>query len=382
MLNGVSLTDYGSDMDSSGPLIRGVTVRVESFSTGTWLDQRRISTPMARFPRFAERRSSWRGPGADVVWVHVETEDDEVFGIGQTRGGAVVAEAIRGHLLPLLLGQDVREVRRLSEECARAMYPYGAGGLVAMATSAVELATWDAAARAAGVPLFRLLGGTPGPLPYYLTMPAADIEAPASLLAGAALVKVPMPFGPADGAPRLSENLAVLEAVRDRVPDDVPLAVDCFMSWDVPYAVAFAQAAAPLGLHWIEEPLAPEDLAGHRRLRDAVAPTRVAGGEHVFGLRAGTDVLASGAVDVVQPDVTWCGGLATARGISEQAAAGGVVFAPHNAAAQPWALHLLAACPPPILTEVLLGTGATSAAQPPAPVDAPGVGVDPGDVGF
>lgn len=362
--------------------IRSIAVRTEPFSANTWLDQQRVSTPMASFPRFAERRSSWRGPGSDLVWAHLATDDPAVFGIGQARGGNVVATAIRDHLTPLLLHQDVREVRRLTEECTRAMYPYGAGGLLGMASSAVELALWDAAARAAGQPLYRLLGGHPEPVPYYLTTPAAQAAIPELLLTEAAFVKVPMPFGPADGGAGLSGNLAVVEAVREQVPEHIPLAVDCFMSWDVPYAVAFAQAARRFGLGWIEEPLVPEDMGGHRELRTAIAPVRVAGGEHGFGLRAGAKLLRKRAVDVIQPDVTWCGGIAVARAIADLAASVGVTFAPHNAAAHPWALHLLAAAAPPVLAEVLLGVNGGAAPSRPTVPDGPGVGIEPGDAGF
>lgn len=369
-------------MQTPGLGIRSITVRTESFSANTWLDQQRVSTPMASFPRFAERRSTWRGPGSDLIWVHITTDDPQVFGIGQARGGEVVAAAIRDHLTPLLIHQDIREVRRLTEECTRAMYPYGAGGLVGMAGSAVELALWDAVARAAGQPLYRLLGGSPEPVPYYLTTPAPELKIPASLLTDAAFIKVPMPFGPADGGAGLSGNLTILEAVRAQVPEEIPLAVDCFMSWDVPYTVGFAQAASPFGLGWIEEPLAPEDLAGHRELRAAIAPVRVAGGEHGFGLRAGAELLRARAVDLIQSDVTWCGGISTARAIADHAAAAGVVFAPHNAAAQPWAMHLLAACTPPVLAEILLGTDPDDGHARPAPTDAPGVGIDPADAGF
>ncbi|MBZ2197172.1 enolase C-terminal domain-like protein [Occultella gossypii] len=360
--------------------VRSVTVRTAPFSANTWLDSQRISTPLAPFPRFSERRSSWRGPGSDVVWVHIGTEDPAVFGIGQARGGAVIAALLTEHLRDLLVGQDVREVARLTAELGRVAQPYAAGGAVAMATSAVDLALWDAAARAAGVPLYRMLGGSPGPLPYYLTAADASVDLPADLLPGAAYVKVPMPYGPADGPTNVARNVEVLAAVRERVPAEVPLAVDCFMSWDVPTAVAFARAAADLGLGWIEEPLAPDDLDGHQELRRAITPVRVASGEHAFGLRAGLDLLNTRSVDVLQTDVTWCGGLRIAQTLATVAGAHGVTFAPHASALQPWALHLLAATGPGCLAEIMVGLGPPAGV--PAPSEGPGVGIDPGDAGF
>lgn len=300
--------------------------------------------------------------------------------MGQARGGSVAAALVEDHLAPLLIGQDVREVQRLTAELTPASAPYAAGGAQSMATSALELALWDAAARAAGQPLFRLLGGTPGPLPYYLTAAHPEVELPARLLEDAACVKVPMPFGPADGIRSIPKNVEVLANLRDRVPADVPLAVDCFMSWDVPYAVAFARAAEALGLAWIEEPLAPDDVAGHRELRNAVTPVRVASGEHGFGLRAGLELVSGRAVDVLQTDITWCGGLSVALTLANVAAAHGVTFAPHASGIQPWAQHLLAACRPSGLAEILVGLDGNAAV--PAPSTTPGVAIDPAAVGF
>lgn len=354
--------------------IRDVRVRTAPFSTGTWLDESRISTPMSGYPAFAGRRSSWRGPGGDLVWLYLGTEDPEVFGIGQTRGGRVV-EAVLTHLTPLLRQSGTGPVAA-AEQLRRAASPYAAGGAAAMAVSAVELALWDLQARALGVPLYRLLGGRRGPLPYYVTAahPDALEDVDAGFLAGARHVKVPMAYGPADGPAHLADNVARLAAVRERVPAHVPVSVDCFMSWDVAYALRFAAAAAGLGLGWIEEPLARDDLAGHAELRARLGDVQVAAGEHAFGLAEGLALLDHRSVDVLQSDVTWCGGLGVARTLAEVAATRGVVFAPHNAAMHPWALHLLGSLGPNVLAEVLVGTGAPAAI--PEVTDAVGAGTD------
>ncbi|MHA4816151.1 enolase C-terminal domain-like protein [Streptomyces aculeolatus] len=365
-----------------GRRVTSVAVRTAPFSGGTWLDETRISTPMSPYPRYAERRSTWRGPGADLVWVCVRTDDPSVFGIGQTRGGAVVEALIKSHFLPLLEYQDPLAAADVAEQLRRAASPYAVGGTLEMAVSAVELAMWDLSARAWGAPLYRLLGGRPGPLPYYLTVPHPDalkgVDLP--LLAGAGYVKVPMAYGPADGPARLADNLDRLAAIRALVPDDVPLAVDCFLSWDIPYTVRFAAEAARFGLGWVEEPLAPDDIEGHSELRARLGAVRVAAGEHAFGLNAGLRLLRGRSVDVLQPDVTWCGGIATTQTLAAVAQAQGVLFAPHAAASQPWALHLLAACGPQAIAEVILGLG--NEAVPPQPGDGPGVGIDPASVGL
>ncbi|RIQ37809.1 enolase C-terminal domain-like protein [Jiangella rhizosphaerae] len=365
-----------------GPLVTAVETRVAPFSSPAWLDRQRISTPLGWFPEHAEQRSTWRGPGADLVWVLIRTDDPALYGIGQTRGGMVAEALIARHLAGLLVGTPALEPSRTVAILRRAAAPYAAGGTTEMAVGACELALWDLAARAAGLPLFRLLGGRDGPLPYYVTCadPAAAAGLEPELLDGAHTVKVPMAYGPADGAAGFGRNVERVAEVRSALPAGVGVSVDCFMSWDVPYATRFAAAAAPHGLDWIEEPLAPDDVAGHAELRARCGPVRIAGGEHTFGLRAGAALITARAVDVLQCDVTWCGGLTVARTLAELAAEHGVVFAPHASGTQPWALHLLAAAPPGALAEVMAGV----ARQPtvPRPSSDPGVGVDPAAIGF
>lgn len=364
--------------------ITRIETRVRPVTTGTWLDERRVSTPLSAFGRFAGRRSSWRGPGADQVSVLVRTGDPDVFGIGQTRGGQVTEQLITGHLDPLIRGQEPREVRLRTEEMTRATAPYGAGGIGSMATSAVELALWDLLARSLNAPLYQLLAGGAGPLPYYLTCDdpvAVSWPGGPDAAAQPRAVKIAMAYGPADGPAGLQENLRAVQAARENLPAGVPLAVDCFMSWDVPYAAAFARRAGDRGLDWIEEPLPPHAVDEHARLRQLIAPVRVAAGEHLFGPAAIYAYLERGAVDLLQVDVTWCGGLAVAQTAASAAVTRGVGFAPHAGGTQPWTLHLLSTLGPLGLAEVLAGLP-MAAAVPPCPGDQPGVGLDPRDAGF
>lgn len=365
--------------------ITAVETRVSPFSSGTSLDEDRIATPLSWYPQFAERRSSWRGPGADLVWVLLRSGNDLV-GIGQSRGGVVTETAIRSHLSDLLLGRDGNRIEDLSRQLRHALTPYADGLFAAMAVSAVELALWDLNARAAGVPLFRMLGGHGGILRHYLTIGSSDVighaDALLSRLGEVDIVKVPMEFGPADGARSLSANVERVERLRSLLPDHVGIAVDCFASWDLDYATRFARACDGLGLAWIEEPFAYDDVIRHRRLRDSLAGSaRVATGEHLAGVRVAEQFIAGGAVDVIQTDVTWCGGISTARTVAAIAAEHGVMFAPHASALQPWALHLLSACGPETLAEVLV-LDAAAATPAPRASEEPGIGLSAEQAGF
>lgn len=361
--------------------IRNVAVKVSPFSTGTWLDESRVSTPLSRYPEFAGRRSSWRGPGSDLVWVLIETDDPDVFGVGQTRGGVVTAALIESHFRSLLLGRDALDRETRVDQLTRAALPYASGGILSMALSACELALWDLAARAAGVSLGELLGGDDRPLPYYLTCPTPELldEIDTDLIASSATVKVPMQYGPADGREGLLANLDRLDATRARVPVGVPLSVDCFMSWDLEYTTAFLRDASDHHLGWVEEPLLPHDIAGYTQLRRS-QPVAVAGGEHLFGPHESERFLRAECVDIIQVDVTWCGGLNVAREVATVAQESGVVFAPHGAGLQPWAVQLLSSLGGDTLTEVLVGLGAP--AERPRAAHGVGAGIDPAAVGL
>lgn len=361
--------------------ITEIVTAVVPFTRGTSLDDTRISTPMGVFPRHAERRSSWRGPGADLVWVLVRTDDDEVWGIGQSRGGRVTEALLVEHFANLLRDRDPLAISERVGELHGATQPYAAGGIASMGISAIELALWDLAARAAGLPLVRLLGGAGSSVPYYLTVPdhsLFDVLDP-ELIAQARAVKVPARFGPADGRSAISSVIADLEATRERVPEHVPLSIDCFMSWDVDFARRVAHGASHIGLDWIEEPLHPLDFDGHRMLRTAL-PVRIATGEHIFALRDGRRLIDQGCADIAQFDVTWCGGLDVARALGRHATDAGMLFAPHAAGLQPWATHLVSAFGPGAWLEVLVGVDGT--AELPAVAEVPGVGIDPAQVGL
>lgn len=372
------------------PTVTGVEAIVKPFSTGTWLDEQQVATPMAPFPRFRERRSSWRGPGADAVYVLVTTDVEGVFGVGQTRGGSVVRQLVVDHLRPLLIGQNPLEIAIRHEEMTRASGPYAQGGVGSMGVSAVELALWDLLARVNSVPLYRVLGGSGGPLPYYVTVgPGASgawLKSMAAVTSPPQAVKVAAPCGPVDGPAGMHRNIETVTKLRELVGPTLPIAVDCFMSWNVGYALDFARQTADLGVGWIEEPLPVSAVADHALLRTLAAPMRVAAGEHIFDPALAYRYLEQRAVDILQLDVTWCGGIRTAAALGFAAVQRDVVFAPHSSGIQPWAIHLLSTFGPTGVAEVIADVGAAASSDqpwtPPAPGDQPGVGVEPASVGF
>jgi L-rhamnonate dehydratase len=330
--------------------ITGIRTIVEPYTTGTWLDRAQVATPMFRFPRFGRARSAWRGPGADLVRVFVLT-DEGVAGTGECRGGVVAKAIIDSHLAALLRDQSPLDIESRWEEMWRALLPYGRRGVAVMALSGIDVALWDLLSKWAGQPLYRLLGGAAHEsLPVYATHPD-----PERLVAeGYAGLKIPMPCAAEDGKGGLTRNVETVAAARQAVGPDLDLMVDCFMSWDVAYTLRFAHATKEYDLRWIEEALPPDDYEGYARLRRDITWTQIATGEHEYTRWGFAPLLAAGGADVIQPDVTWAGGITEVRRIAAQAAARGVSVVPHAGALQPWAVHLMMVLPNCPLAETIV----------------------------
>jgi L-rhamnonate dehydratase len=143
--------------------------------------------------------------------------------------------------------------------------------------------------------------------------------------------------------------VGIVKRARDRVGPAVALMVDAWMQWDVPFTLRFAEAAAPLGLDWIEEPLPPDDLAGYAELTKH-CPIPIAGGEHEFTSAAFAELIDRRLHQIVQPDVCWVGGMTELVKIYRLAQANDMRVCPHRGG-ELWGLHAIAALDPQPLAE-------------------------------
>jgi L-rhamnonate dehydratase len=291
-----------------------------------WIDGH-IATPMSRYPEF---RGDRRRFGIDVLGtlvVEVEASDG-TLGFAVTTGGAIGAWIVERHLARFVEGARVTEVERIWDQMFRSTLFYGRRGVVLNAISCVDLALYDLLGKVRAVPVYDLLGGpVRDELVFYATGPRPDIAERLGFLGG----KLPLRHSPSEGEDGLRRNLEQLAEVRSKVRDDFWLMLDCWMSLDVPYAARLASGAAEHGLHWLEEPLLPDDYWAHRDLRRAL-PRNVllATGEHEatrWGFRM---LLEMQCADVLQPDVGWCGGITELLRISALADAHGTIVVPHG----------------------------------------------------
>jgi len=307
-----------------------------------WTTDAEVANPMSGYTRFKRLRASWRPTWPSVGCL--VTAEDGSWGFGMTRYGAPVIAIVNEHLGPLLVGEPCMATGKLWDMMLRISSPYG-GGLAQYAISAIDLALWDLKGKLLGQPVYALIGG---PVREQITCYATGNDTDWHLATGFGATKLACPFGPADGQHGLDRNEAFISERRALVGDAVELMVDCWMAFDVDYAVRFAERMRPYRLRWIEDCLMPDDLDGQAELRRRLPTQTLATGEHWYTLAPFANAVARRSVDVFQPDIGWSGGLTGCLKIAHLAEASGLSVIPHAGMNTPYGQHFslaVANCP-------------------------------------
>ena len=263
------------------------------------------------------------------------------------------AEAmILAKLRPMLLGREAEDVEVLWEEMYAATRQYGQGGIAVNAMSGVDIALWDALGRAVGKPVCKLLGGAfrshvrPYATGFFRArsrvFPASGVEeARRHLASGFRGMKLKIGFG-------LENDLEFVFAVREAVGPAIYLMADANCAYSTGAARRLLHQAAGAQLHWLEEPLAPEDIEGYKTLRQ-VGPTYIAAGESLFGRFGFRHWITQGALDIAQPDLCAAGGFTECKKIAALAQAYSTPVIPHvwgSGIGLAASLQFIAALPP------------------------------------
>jgi L-rhamnonate dehydratase len=295
-------------------------------SSGHWITSTVIATPMSKYPAYQKTRESFGIGVLGTTIVQVEAEDGTV-GFAVTTGGMPACYLIEHHFKRFVVGQPACNVELMFDQMYNASMFYGRKGLPINAISGIDCAVWDLLGRLRGEPVYAMIGGKiRDRQPMYATTPRPDLAKEMGFEAG----KMPLPYGPAHGEAGLAENVALAEHMRQSCADDFPLAFDCWMALDVAYTLKLIKALEPFKLRWIEECLPPDDYEGYRQLVNQRShPIMITTGEHEY-TRWGFENLLKTGVDVIQPDVNWCGGLTELLKIKAMASAKGKLCVPHG----------------------------------------------------
>lgn len=272
----------------------------------------RLTTDHLRVPLGKQTRIPLSDPppaapeAADLVLARLET-DAGVSGLGFAPvpgpGGATVRSLVDAELAALVVGEDPRDTERLLAKVESHFRPVGFAGLAARAYSAVDVALWDAKARAAGVPLFRLLGAARPAAPFFVSDLTGDVVKAARPLMkqGATGVRIEIGGDVQADAERVRE-------ISDGLGDDAWVGVAAGGRFDLGTAQALAHFFEDVGVDWFEDPIPAADEVGYAKLANRME-TPLAVGSSFASREAFFRVIRAGHVRTVRPDVGRLGGI-------------------------------------------------------------------------
>lgn len=275
-------------------------------------------------PENAPRDGLANIPTRDVFLVRIHTDEGitgigEGFALGSLKSTAVLVEET---LAPLIIGKDPTMIEELWNLMYQQTFRYGRRGILVAGLSAIDLALWDILGKKTGLPVYKLLGGAHDSLipyasaGYYMEgKTVADLAAEAVSYKEMGFRIMKMKIGGAS----IREDQQRIHAVREATGDDFKLAVDANNAYDFQNALKMARFCEKEDIFFFEEPLSSEFMEDSRRLAEAV-DVPIAGYETQLTRYGMRDFIVNHAVDIVQVDAIWSGGLTDCRktaGIAE-----------------------------------------------------------------
>lgn len=305
----------------------------------------------------------------DGVIIKVHT-DEGITGYGEVDSAPSVIKAIIdapvSHRLcqglgQALIGEDPFEIDRLWEKMYFVSTFYGRRGAVVHAMSGIDIALYDIVGKAVGKPIYKLLGGAARPIRAYASVLMPDTAEECfeltQSLCGQGYTAIKLGWGGFGQSMR--RDIELVAAARDAAGPQMDLMFDIgFIPTeaypiDAVSRVRLIRELEQYDPYWIEEPLFPDDLDGYAKLSETF-DTRIAGGENETTRYGFRQLIEIGKVDIVQPDVTRCGGLSEARKIADLAQAHHLTCVPHcwsSGIVEAASLHLITAIPNGCLLE-------------------------------
>ncbi|MEZ4867588.1 MAG: mandelate racemase/muconate lactonizing enzyme family protein [Caldilineaceae bacterium] len=347
----------------------------------------KITTEAYRWPRhkpITNGKHTYTHSGVGLV--KIET-DEGLTGIGLGAGGSIIRAAIE-HLTPLLLGEDPLDVERLWHKLWVPKL-IGRRGMTTRAISALDIGLWDLRAKVAGLPLYKMLGGYTDRVPTYIAggyyeegkgLAELAQEMEENVAMGATAIKMKV------GALSVRADAERVRVVREAIGPEVKLMVDANCAYKVREALQLARLIEEYDPFWFEEPIAPDDYEGHRRLTEATT-IPIATGENEYTRYGFRDLILRGGVPILNADAIICGGVTEFMKIAALAQAFDVDIAPHGP--QEIHIHLVAALANGLILEFYrdtvdpmwgkiyhhtLSLNEDGTVSPP---NVPGIGIDP-----
>lgn len=290
-----------------------------------------LSAPTGGLDWIGGRLETW-----DTALVQVVT-DEGLYGLGEVTQAATAAGAVSGiaeMLKPVVLGLDPTRPRQVQQVAYNTSLFWARGGICSGVLSAIEIACWDLAGKAAGLPVCQMLGGpVADSLPVYASVGLGKSieEVVASVVksqkAGFKFIKVRALQDP-------RTTLAMLDVVQDTLEPGVRIMLDAvqsltFTPWSFKEALEVGRQLGRMDAVFYEEPVRAEDIDGYAQLRRRL-DVPIAGVETFHSPYEFQKLIAAGGIDIAQPDATIVGGIGALHTVASIAQASGVRTTPHT----------------------------------------------------
>jgi L-rhamnonate dehydratase len=288
--------------------------------------------------RLPEISSAADGTQDDLIIV-VET-DEGITGYGEVDTapyvGKAIVDAYMSHgtcygLREVVVGSDPFDYEQIWNDMWAKTYYYGRSGPVVHVMSGIDMAIWDIMGKATGKPVHKLLGGSyvDKVRPYASAlMPDNKDEVKRMVEKYSSLGYTAIKFGWGPLGYDVNFDLQLIEMARKTAGDHMEIMIDIGKRYKLKQAIFVAKAIEKLNIYWLEEPLPAEDYIGYRRLTESTT-TRIATGEEESGRLAFSRLINEAHIDVVQPDISRCGGLTEAKKIAVMVADNNITLVPH-----------------------------------------------------
>ncbi|MCL5990467.1 MAG: mandelate racemase/muconate lactonizing enzyme family protein [Candidatus Thermoplasmatota archaeon] len=315
----------------------------------SWLDDQRIYGPMSKYKKYSASRGSWMNLDNRVLCILEDKEGN--FGTSLTSGGTSVIGIIKDQLSGFLLNSESININRTYDLMYSSTSPYGHGRIIMSGIAAVDIALWNLISKIKKERIYNMLGGIINEnLKIYGTISTTTrIKNPIY-----GLYKVAANFGPEDGRSGINSLVKIIRRLKKDLGTDKEIAIDCFSSWDPEFTIEVCNSLRDIGIAWIEDPVEPTDLDGYKIIRRAIPWQKIAAGNFIYDPVEANRFLSTRTINIIQPDLSWCGGISAAMRMAYNAQTYRVSFSPHNAASQPWALQVMSAIPNSGLAELVV----------------------------
>ena len=281
--------------------------------------------------------SSQEGSALPISAVFVEiVTDNGIRGIGGPIDHSQ-AHIIKEQLSHLLINKDPLAIERLWDQMHR-FQVHGRQGTPMIALSAVDCALWDLKGKYFKEPVYKIIGGpTRDKIPAYASMLGFAVE-DMGLVKERALEFKEKGFkaqkwffrhGPMSGTDGFKKNVSMVKTLRETLGEDYDIMLDCWQSWDLNYAMKVTSHIEEYQPRWLEEVAMPDRIDTYRQLRERTT-IPLSGAEHEYTRWGFKRFIDQEALDILQPDIYWAGGLSETLKIANYASVHDLITIPHG----------------------------------------------------